>query len=80
LVQYHQPHGIAYLPDGKRVVVMAEIERKLLVVRVETGAVEKAIDTGSQGSHMVVLSPDAKRLCRQHHQIGVDERDRPHRR
>lgn len=61
LVQYHRPHGIVYLPDGERVVVTAEAERKLLVVRVETGAVEKAIDTGADVSHMVVLSPGAKR-------------------
>ncbi len=61
LVKYHRPHGIVFLPDGERVVVTAEAERKLLIVNVETGAVEKAIDTGAQGSHMVVISPDAKR-------------------
>ncbi len=61
LVQYHRPHGIAFLPDGDRVVVTAEAERKLLVVNIKSGEVEQAIDTGAQGSHMVVLSPDAKR-------------------
>ncbi|MEE8155848.1 MAG: cytochrome D1 domain-containing protein [Phycisphaerales bacterium] len=61
LVKYHRPHGIVFLPDGERIIVTAEAERKLLVVNVETGAVEKAIDTDAQGSHMVVLSPDAKR-------------------
>ena len=61
LVQYHRPHGIVYLPDGERVVVTAEAERKLLVVNINSGEVELAIDTGAQGSHMVVISPDAKR-------------------
>ena len=61
LVQYHRPHGIVYMPDGERVVVTAEAERKLLVVNINSGEVELVIDTGAQGSHMVVLSPDAKR-------------------
>ncbi len=61
LVKYHRPHGIMYLPDGQRVAVTAEAERKLLIVNIKSGEVEQAIDTNAQGSHMVVLSPDAKR-------------------
>ncbi|MCH7854743.1 MAG: beta-propeller fold lactonase family protein [Proteobacteria bacterium] len=61
LEKYHRPHGIVFLPDGKRVVVTAEVEQKLLVVNIELGTVEKAIDTNAQGSHMVVISPDGKR-------------------
>ena len=61
LVKYHRPHGIMYLPDGERVVVTAEAERKLLVVNINSGEVEQAIDTGAQGSHMVVISLDSKR-------------------
>lgn len=61
LVHYHRPHGIVYMPDGERVVVTAEAERKLLVVNINSGEVELVIDTGAQGSHMVVISPDAKR-------------------
>ncbi len=61
LVKYHRPHGIMYMPDGERVVVTAEAERKLLIVNINSGEVEQAIDTGANGSHMVVLSPDAKR-------------------
>lgn len=61
LGKYHRPHGIVFLPDGKRVVVTAEVEQKLLVVNIDSAIVEKAIDTNAQGSHMVVISPDAKR-------------------
>ena len=61
LEKYHRPHGIVFMPDGKRVVVTAEVEQKLLVVNIDSGTVEKAIDTNAQGSHMVVLSQDAKR-------------------
>ncbi len=61
LVKYHRPHGIVFLPEGERVVVTIEAERKLLVVNINSGEVELAIDTGAQGSHMVVISSDAKR-------------------
>ncbi|RMD66081.1 MAG: YncE family protein, partial [Planctomycetota bacterium] len=59
LGDYTRPHGVAFLPDGQRVVVTSETSRKLLVVNVETGEVERAIDTGAPLSHMVALSPDA---------------------
>ena len=61
LEKYHRPHGIVFLPDGKRVVVTTEVEQKLLVVSIDSGTVEKVIDTNARTSHMVVLSPDAKR-------------------
>lgn len=61
LEKYHRPHGIVFLPDGKHVVVTAEVEQKLLVVNIDSGEVEKAIGTNARTSHMVVLSPDAKR-------------------
>lgn len=61
LEKYHRPHGIVFMPDGKRVVVTVEVEQKLLVVNIDSGTVEKAIDTNARTSHMVVLSPDAKR-------------------
>jgi YVTN family beta-propeller protein len=60
LEKYHRPHGIAFLPDGKRVAVTAEQERKLLIVNVQSGEVEHAIDTDQDISHMVALSRDAK--------------------
>lgn len=53
---YHRPHGIVFLNDGERVVVTAEAEKKLIVVNIETGEVEEAIDTDQEISHMVTLT------------------------
>lgn len=61
LKKFHRPHGICYLPDGKRVVVTAERERNLLVVNVESGEVESVIPTRQEVSHMVALTPNAQR-------------------
>lgn len=61
LADYHLPHGILFLPDGRRVVVTAEQEKRLLIVDIVEGTVEKAIDTGQRISHMVALTPDGHR-------------------
>lgn len=45
LGECRRPHGIAFLPDGKRVVVTAEAQRALVVVHVESGQVEKVVGT-----------------------------------
>ncbi len=58
LGNYHRPHGIVFLSDGDRVVVTAEAEKKLLIVNIRTGAVEAAIDTDQETSHMVALTPN----------------------
>lgn len=58
LVSYHRPHGVEFLEDGRRVLVTAEAEKKLLIVNIESGEVEAAIDTDQQGSHMVAVAPD----------------------
>lgn len=57
---YHRPHGIVFTPDGERVLVTTEQERKLLVVDPRAGAVEAAIDTGQAVSHMVALGPEGR--------------------
>ncbi|MEC9374641.1 MAG: cytochrome D1 domain-containing protein [Planctomycetota bacterium] len=57
---HQRPHGIQFLPDG-RIVVTAESQRKLLIVDIEKGAVDHAIDTDAQVSHMVAVTPDGKR-------------------
>lgn len=61
LAPNRRPHGIVFLPDGKRALVTAEMEKKLLVVDVDSGAIDAAIETQQAGSHMVVASPDGKR-------------------
>ena len=58
LNDYHQPHGIAYLPDGKRVVVTVEAEKKLLVVDIPKGKILHAIATDQKRSHMVAINPE----------------------
>ena len=45
LGDYSRPHGILWMEDGRRVIVTAEDQKALLIVDVETGVVERAIDT-----------------------------------
>jgi YVTN family beta-propeller protein len=54
------PHGIHYLPDGRRVAVTAEARSALLLVDVEAGRVLAERPTEQRVSHMVALSPDGK--------------------
>lgn len=61
LGEYTRPHGIVFTPDGKRVVVTSETTRMLIVVNIETGAVERAVGTEANASHMVAITPDASR-------------------
>ncbi len=61
LAPYTRPHGIQFLPDGKRVLVTAEGAQSLILVNIETGKVEKAVATGQKVSHMVAYSPEHQR-------------------
>ncbi len=61
LGDYQRPHGVVWLSDDRRAVVTAEGNRALLVVDIEGGAVEAAIDTAQEISHMVALSADEER-------------------
>lgn len=60
LGKYTRPHGLDFLPDGD-LLVTSETARRLLVVDVDSGEIERAIDTGQPGSHMVVASHDGRR-------------------
>jgi YVTN family beta-propeller protein len=60
LGSYLRPHGIAWLPDGKRVVVTSEQARAVVLVDVPSGRVERAIETGQPG-HLLTLSKDGHR-------------------
>ncbi len=59
LTPYHAPHGIAWLEDGRHLLVTAERERRLLVIDARKTAVAAAIETGAAGSHL--LAYDARR-------------------
>ncbi|MCC6785579.1 MAG: YncE family protein [Planctomycetes bacterium] len=58
--RYLRPHGVQFLADGRRVVVTCETLRRLIVVDIERGVVEQAIDTGGRASHMVALANDQR--------------------
>ncbi len=58
---FKRPHGIGFLPDGRRVAVTSEVKRALLLVDVRTGRIEKHFDTTQEISHMVALTPKADR-------------------
>jgi DNA-binding beta-propeller fold protein YncE len=62
LGEYRRPHGIAWLPDGKRVVVTSELAQAVIVVEAATGKIEKSISTGVGGTHLLALSKDGRRV------------------
>lgn len=55
-----RPHGVLFL-DARRALVTAEGSKSLLVVDVEKSAVETAVETAQEVSHMVVATPDGAR-------------------
>jgi len=61
LGEYRRPHGLLWLPDGRRALVTAEGNRALLAVDVEKGVVERAFVTKQDVSHMVEVALDGKR-------------------
>jgi DNA-binding beta-propeller fold protein YncE len=60
LGEYRRPHGIVWLPDGKHVAVTVELNRAVLVVDVERGAVDRAVATDAALTHMVVATRDGR--------------------
>ena len=55
-----RPHGVVFI-DARRALVTAEGTKALLVIDVGKGAVEAAIETAQEVSHMVAASRDGKR-------------------
>lgn len=56
-----RPHGVRWLPDGRRLVVTTEGSNRLLLVDVVRGEVERGISVGEGVSHMVEVAPDGAR-------------------
>lgn len=54
-----RPHGVRFV-DDKHVVVTSESTRRLLLVDIERGAIERTWSTPQTTMHMVALSPDGK--------------------
>jgi DNA-binding beta-propeller fold protein YncE len=61
LREYRRPHGLVLLPGDSLVAVTSEANRALLIVRIATGDIVKAIPTQQNGSHMVGVQFDGKR-------------------
>lgn len=61
LGEYRAPHDVRWV-DGSRVVVTSEANQALLVVNVESGAIEQVFRTEAGVSHMLALSADRTRL------------------
>jgi len=62
LGQHTRPHGIAWLPDSRHLVLTTEGSGHLTIVDAEAGEVIDAVPTEQQGSHLLALSPDAERV------------------
>lgn len=61
LGEYRAPHDVRWV-DGTRVVVTSEANQALLLVNVESGAIERVFKTDAGVSHMLALSTDRSRL------------------
>ena len=61
LGEYRAPHDVRWV-DGSRVVVTVEGSQALLLVNVESGAIERVFKTDAGVSHMLALSTDRSRL------------------
>lgn len=61
LGEYRAPHDVRWV-DGSRVVVTSEANQALLLVNVESGAIERVFKTEAGVSHMLALSTDRTRL------------------
>lgn len=57
---YQRPHGAAFMPDNRTLVVTAERDSALVIVDVAAGAITGAKPTGSRVGHMVALAPDGR--------------------
>lgn len=61
LAEYRRPHGIVFLPGDSLVAVTSEANKRVLIVRIITGEIVKAIPTEQNGSHMVGVTRDGTR-------------------
>ena len=61
LGEYRAPHDVHWVND-RQVVCTAEDNQALLLVDVGSGEIERVYETGKDGSHMLALSPDGRRL------------------
>lgn len=60
LYEYTMPHGIQFL-NRDRVIVTTEGNRTVVIVNIETDAIEHVFMTEQDVSHMVAVTPDGRR-------------------
>ncbi len=56
-----RPHGLAFLPGDKQLLVTGERAQRVLLVDLESGAIDSSMSTGQATTHMVTLSRDGQR-------------------
>lgn len=61
LGEYSMPHDVQWV-DEQRVLTTVEANQALLLVNIESGAIERVFRTERDGSHMLSLAPDQGRL------------------
>src|SRR6185369_17947335 len=61
LGEYRAPHDVRWV-DSKHLVVTSEANQALLLVNIESGAIERVFRTNAGVSHMLALSADHTRL------------------
>ncbi len=61
LGEHTRPHGIQVFGESQKMLVTSEGSNSLLLVNIETGTIEKAINTQQTVSHMVAVTPDLKK-------------------
>ncbi len=62
LAPHTRPHGIVFLDHRTTVLVTSETSHAVLEVDVPGRKIVRTLDTGADGSHMLVLSPNRKRV------------------
>ena len=60
LGEHRRPHGVVWYAET-RIAVTSEASRSLLIVDPRAAAVQAHVDTGQDGSHLLVVTPDASR-------------------
>jgi YVTN family beta-propeller protein len=58
---FSRPHGMAWLPDGRHLLVTAEAAHALIKVDVGAGRIVASYPTAQDVSHMVAVAPDGGR-------------------
>ena len=62
LAPHQRPHGIAYLDRRSTVLVTSETSHAVLEVDLRARKIVRTMDTGAEGSHMLVIAPDRSRV------------------